>query len=309
MKILVTGGAGYIGTTLTPLLSNAGHEVVVYDCLKFGGNHLIPYFRDPNYTFIRGDVRDYAKIKKYVQKADIIIHLAAIVGYPACSREPELAKQVNVDATKALASMVSKDQLVLFGSTGSNYGTLVDGVCTEESPLNPLSLYGITKTDAERIIMNETSAIAYRFATAFGISPRLRLDLLVNDFVNKAINDKYIVVYESHFMRTFIHVHDIARSFLFAIENKEKMVGEIYNVGSDEMNKSKEEICEIIRNRVEYYLHKADYEKDVDARNYIVSYNKIHSLGYDTTISIEKGIDELIQAMSAVQILNPFRNI
>ena len=309
MKILITGGAGYIGTTLTRQLLDLKHEVVVYDCLKFGGNHLIPFFRHPKFKFVKGDVRDYTKLRHFIIQADVIIHLAAIVGYPACSKEPELAKQVNVDSTRAIASMVSKDQLVLFGSTGSNYGTLTEGICTEESPLNPLSLYGITKTQAENIIMQETTAVAYRFATAFGLSPRLRLDLLVNDFVNKAINDKYIVVYESHFMRTFIHVHDIARSFLFAIKNRDSMSGEVYNVGSNSMNISKGGICDLIANKVDYYLHKADYEKDVDARNYIVSYDKISNLDFDTTVSLNKGIEELINAMEAIRVINPFKNV
>ena len=309
MKILITGGAGYIGTTLTPLLLQQGHEVTVYDCLKFGGNHLVSFFRNPNYSFVKGDVRDYRTLRKHVSQADVIIHLAAIVGYPGCAKEPTLAREVNVDATRALASMTSRNQLVLFGSTGSNYGTVVDTICTEESPLNPISLYGITKTEAESIIMTGTSGIAYRFATAFGISPRLRLDLLVNDFVNKAINDKYLVVYESHFMRTFIHVHDIARSFLFAIENREKMIGQVYNVGSDSLNYSKGAVCDIIKNKVDFYLHQAEFEKDADARNYIVSYNKISDVGFDTTITLDKGIDELVASLDVIKLIDPFRNV
>jgi nucleoside-diphosphate-sugar epimerase len=309
MNILVTGGAGYIGTTLVPQLLSLGHDVRVYDCLKFGGNGLIPMFRKENFSFVKGDVRDSESLRPHVSWADVIVHLAAIVGYPACSKEPELAKQVNVDATRRLVSLVSPEQLVLFGSTGSNYGALADGICTEESPLQPLSLYGETKTEAERIIMSETSGVAYRFATAFGISPRLRLDLLVNDFVNKAINDKYIVVYESHFMRTFIHVHDIARSFIHAIENREGMVNNVYNVGADNMNRSKREICELIKDKVDYYLHLADYGKDADARNYIVSYDKIAESGFGTTVSIEKGVSELVNALQVVQLNDPYRNV
>ena len=308
MNILITGGAGYIGTSLVPILLDLGHNVTVYDCLRFGGNALIPFFRNSNFKFVKGDIRNRDALQKEVVKADAIVHLAAIVGYPACLKEPELARQVNVDATRTLASMVSKEQLVLFGSTGSNYGTLIGEVCTEESPLNPLSHYAITKTEAERIVMDETTAIAYRFATAFGVSPRLRLDLLVNDFVNKAINDRYIVVYESHFMRTFIHVHDIARAFVFAIQNRDKMVGNVYNVGNETMNKSKAEICALIGSKVDYYLHQADYEKDVDERNYIVSYDKISKTGYETITSIEKGVDELINAVRAINIINPFKN-
>jgi len=309
MNVLVTGGAGYIGTTLVPQLLALGHNVRVYDCLKFGGNGLIPLFRKENFSFVKGDVRDSESLRPHVGWADVVVHLAAIVGYPACSKEPELAKQVNVDATRRLVSMVSPQQLVLFGSTGSNYGALADGICTEESPLKPLSLYGETKTEAERIVMSETNGIAYRFATAFGISPRLRLDLLVNDFVNKAINDKYIVVYESHFMRTFIHVHDIARSFIHAIENREGMVNNVYNVGDDSLNYSKRAICELIQGKVDYYLHLADYGKDADARNYVVSYEKIANAGFNTTVGVEKGVDELVNALQVVQLNDPYRNV
>ena len=309
MNVLITGGAGYIGTTLTTQLLNAGHNVTVYDCLKFGGNQLIPFFRNPNFTFVKGDVRDHTELERHVTRADVVVHLAAIVGYPACSKEPVLASQDNVDATRALAAMTSKDQLVLLGSTGSNYGTLVDQVCTEETPLAPLSHYGRTKTEAEKIVMNETTAVAYRFATAFGISPRLRLDLLINDFVSRALNDRYIVVYESHFMRTFIHVHDIARSFVFAINNRDTMQHNVYNVGSNSLNRSKGEICEIIKSKIDYFLHKADYEKDVDARNYVVSYDKIATTGFETTITIEDGIDELIKTIPAIDTYSPFRNV
>ena len=309
MDILITGGAGYIGTTLVPQLLALGHSVTVLDSLKFGGDALMPFFRNPKFSFIKGDVRNSELLRECVRKSDVVVHLAAIVGYPACAREPELAQQVNVDATRELSKMVSNEQLVLFGSTGSNYGALVDGVCTEDSPLNPLSHYGATKTEAEKIIMNGTKAVAYRFATAFGVSPRLRLDLLINDFVSKALNDKYIVVYESHFMRTFIHVHDIARSFVFAIQNQDKMVHNVYNVGNKRMNRSKGEICDLISSKVDYYLHKADYEADADKRNYVVSYDKIGSQGFDTTVSIEQGIDELVNAMQAVNFTNRYKNV
>jgi nucleoside-diphosphate-sugar epimerase len=309
MNVLITGGAGYIGTTLTSLLLSHGYKVTVYDSLKFGGNHLVNFFRNKDYKFIKGDVRDKSNLKIYIDKADVVIHLAAIVGYPGCAKEPRLAREVNVDATKLLTSLVSKDQLVLFGSTGSNYGIVESGLCTEESPLNPISLYGITKTQAESIIMNESSGVAYRFATAFGLSQRMRLDLLVNDFVNRAVNDKYIVVYESHFMRTFIHVHDIARSFLFAIKNREEMIGQVYNVGSDKLNHSKKDICNLIKGQTDFYLHNAEYEKDADARNYAVSYEKITRLGYNTSISVEDGIKELVQAMQIFKPYNPYKNV
>ena len=308
MKILVTGGAGYIGSMLVPELLKAGHEVCVYDSLLFGGNSMLPYFRNPNFTMIVGDIRDTEDLKKVVEGKDVIIHLAAIVGYPACEKDHKITKEVNLEATKNLVDMLEDNQIILFGSTGSNYGA-VEGVCTEETPLNPLSLYGVTKTKAEQYIMENCKAVAYRFATAFGLSPRLRLDLLVNDFTNKALNEKYIVVYESHFMRTFIHVYDIAKSFMFALNNLDKMIGNVYNVGSDNMNYSKREICEIIKSKTDYYLHLADIGKDADQRDYVVSYDKISSLGFDTTIGIEEGIEELVNGISVIKIQNPYANV
>ena len=307
-KILVTGGAGYIGSVLLPELLKEGHQVCVYDSLLFGGNGLLPHFRNPNFSFIKGDIRDTKNLEKAMNGQDIIIHLAAIVGYPACSRNPELTLEVNLDATKRMVDLVKENQYVLFGSTGSNYGAVKD-ICTEQTPLNPLSLYGETKTEAEQYIMNNCNATAYRFATAFGSSPRLRLDLLVNDFACKAIRDKYIVVYESHFMRTFIHVYDIARSFIHAINNESIMKGEVYNVGSDKMNCSKKQICNLIKDKVDYYLHLADFGEDADKRNYIVSYEKIKKTNFDTTISLEEGIDELTKSIDCIKFDNPYSNV
>jgi nucleoside-diphosphate-sugar epimerase len=308
MKILVTGGAGYIGSMLVPELLKAGHEVCVYDSLLFGGNSMLPYFRNSNFTLVKGDIRNTGKLGKSVKGKDIIIHLAAIVGYPACEQDHKVTKEVNLDATKRLVDMLDKNQIILFGSTGSNYGK-VEGVCTEESPLNPLSLYGVTKTEAEKYIMRNCKAVAYRFATAFGLSPRLRLDLLINDFTNKAINDKYIVVYESHFMRTFIHVHDIARSFLFALDNLDEMVGNVYNVGCDSMNFSKKEVCEKIQKVSPYFLHLADIGSDADQRDYVVSYDKISSLGFEVHVGLDEGIQELSDGIKVIKIQNPYANV
>lgn len=307
-KILVTGGAGYIGSVLVPELLKEGHQVCVYDSLLFGGNGLLPHFRNPKFSFIKGDIRDTESLKKAMNGQDIIIHLAAIVGYPACSRNPELTVEVNLDATKRMVDLVKENQYVLFGSTGSNYGAVKD-ICTEQTPLNPLSLYGETKTEAEQYIMDNCNATAYRFATAFGSSPRLRLDLLVNDFACKAIRDKYIVVYESHFMRTFIHVYDIARSFVHAINNEGTMKGEVYNVGSDRMNCSKKQICDLIKDKVDYYLHLADFGEDADKRNYVVSYEKIKKANFDTTISLEEGVDELVKSIGCIKFNNPYSNV
>lgn len=308
MKILVTGGAGYIGTTLVPKLLDRGYEVTVLDRLLFGGNAILPFFKHKNFHFIKGDIRDKIELSKAVKDKDVIVHLAAIVGFPACRENPDLAESTNVHGTKALASVVGRDQYILFGSTGSNYGAVPEGICTEETPLNPVSIYGKTKTEAEQILLEETNCTAYRFATAFGLSPRLRLDLLVNDLTYQAVKQKYFVVYESHFMRTFIHVQDIANSFLFAIENSNKMQGEVYNIGSDKMNYSKRDICEMIVKETGAHVHYADVGEDADKRNYVVSYEKVKQLGFTTTLSVEEGIRELARALPAVQIVNPYSN-
>jgi len=307
MKILITGGAGYVGTSLIPQLLNKNFKVHVYDSLLFGGDAIIPFFRHPNFTFTKGDVRDFDALQKVVKDADIVIHLAAIVGFPACRKDPDLAKTVNVDGTKNVINATTNDQLIIYGSTGSNYGDVED-ICTEDTPLNPLSIYGQTKTLAERMIMENRKAIAWRFATAFGVSPRLRFDLLVNDFTYKAVKEGYLVVYEKHFMRTFIHVSDMGRAFIFGIENQNKMTGNVYNVGSEKMNYSKEQICELISKQTKAYIHYADVGEDADKRNYVVSYNKINELGYDTTITVEEGIEEMVRVCQAIEFRNPYSN-
>ena len=308
MKILVTGGAGYVGTSLIPILLDAGHDVLVLDNLMFGGDQLLPFFRNPNFSFTQGDIRNRDDLSPAVRDRDVVVHLAAIVGYPACRKEPHLAEDVNVGGTRLLASLLSKDQLVLYGSTGSNYGK-VEVVCTEETPLNPLSLYGQTKTLAEQHLLDSCSTVAYRFATAFGVSPRLRLDLLINDFAYKSVTQGYLVVYEKHFMRTFIHVHDMGRAFALAIDNADAMRGEVYNIGSNSMNYSKEDVCELIKRQVDYYIHYAAIGEDADKRDYVVSYEKINNLGYDTTIDVDAGISELLRAYRAVSFKTPYTNV
>ncbi len=307
MKVLVTGGAGYVGTSLIPQLLAAGHEVVCYDILMFGGDSILPFFRNPKFCFIKGDIRNKEDLGKAAKEADIIIHLAAIVGFPACRREPDLAKAVNVDGTRNLIDVTSNDQLIIYGSTGSNYGAVED-ICTEETPLNPLSLYGQTKTMAEKMLLEERKTIAWRFATAFGVSSRLRLDLLINDFTYRAMTQGYLVVYEKHFMRTFIHVHDMGRVFLFGIANQDKMIKNVYNVGNEKMNYSKEDICNLIKANTNAYVHFADIGEDADKRNYVVSYEKIEKMGYHTTISVEEGIAELVRALKAIDYRSPYSN-
>ena len=310
-KIFITGGAGYIGTTLIPVLLDRGFEITVYDSLLFNnGDKLLAYFASDNFNFIKGDIRDQTLLAKHIKNHDIVIHLAALVGFPICrERGEEESYSVNTQGTKFVTELMDPAQYLLFGSTGSNYGEVI-GICTEETPLNPLSIYGRTKTEAEKIVISRPNSTAFRFATAFGISPRLRLDLLINDLTFRAVSQGYAVIYESNFLRTFIHVRDIAYSFLFAIDNQERMKNNVYNIGSNDMNYSKREVCEKIKEQVKnVYFNYADIGEDADKRNYEVSYEKIHKLGFKTTVTIEKGIKELIKAISLISINSPYHNV
>lgn len=310
-KILVTGGAGYVGTTLIPMLLDREYEVTVIDNLLFdNGDRLIPFMDNKNFSFVKGDVRDLDLMKTLVEGKNVVIHLAAYVGFPICRlKGQDEAYAVNTQATSDLVDMMTDDQYLLFGSTGSNYGEVI-GLCTEETPLNPLSIYGRTKTDAERIVMSRENSTAFRFATAFGIAPRMRLDLLVNDLTYKAVTEGYAVIYESHFLRTFIHVRDLARSFLFAIDNQEEMKSNVYNVGSNKMNHTKREVCELINEQVpEAYFHHAEIREDVDKRNYKVSYDKINQLGFDVETDLETGIQEIKDCIPLLEHSLRYRNV
>jgi len=310
-RILITGGAGYIGTTLIPMLLERDCEITVLDNLMFdNGDKLLPFIVKENFTFIKGDIRDANLLEEVTKDKDIIIHLAAYVGFPLCRLKGEKeSHDVNTKATQGLVDCLSDEQYLLFGSTGSNYGEVV-GLCTEETPLNPLSIYGRTKTEAERAVMSRVNSTAFRFATAFGSSPRMRLDLLVNDLTHKAMTEGYAVIYESHFLRTFIHVRDIARSFIFAIDNQEKMASNVYNVGSNTMNYTKKRVCEIIKEKVsDAYFHYADIKEDVDKRNYQVCYKKINSLGYEVTNTLEEGVEELKLSIPLIKEATKYGNV
>lgn len=300
-SVLITGGAGYIGTATVALLLERGYKVRIIDTLRFGGQAIISFFSHPNFEFIKGDIRDRKMMKKAVKDMDVVIHLAAIVGFPACRKEPQLSRDINVNGTRTLVKAVGGHIPILFASTGSAYGKLVDDVCTETTPLKPLSEYGAQKVEGETLIKKNEKFVIYRFATAFGSSQCIRLDLLPNDFTYRAVRDKTLIVYERHFMRTFIHVRDMARSFLFALENYSKMEGEIYNVGDNSMNHSKEAICNMIKDKTDFYLHFAEVYQDVDQRNYMVSYDKIAKLGFRNTISMEEGIAELIKVVQVIE--------
>ncbi|HLK11859.1 MAG TPA: SDR family oxidoreductase [Candidatus Binatia bacterium] len=309
MRILVTGGAGYVGSTLVPLLLREGHRVLVLDNLLYGGAGILPLFGIPGFDFVRGDVCDPATLKRALRGADAIIHLAALVGYPACKRDPDLAVKVNWEATRLLTALREPEQRIIYASTGSNYGAVVGEVCTEETPLRPLTLYGETKTKAEQEVLRAGNAIAFRFATAFGVSPRMRLDLLVNDFAYAAVRNRTLVIYEASFKRTFIHVRDMARAFLFALEHSDEMVDNAYNVGAERNNYSKREIAHLIQRHVDVYLHFADVGQDEDQRNYEVSYAKIERLGFCCLTDVEEGVRELVAAATALDVSNPYANV
>jgi len=303
MKILITGGAGYLGSVITGKILNAGHEVVVLDKLIFNQTSLLVYTSNPNFRFIHGDVRNESLLEKLCNEADAIIPLAAVVGFPACDAEPELAEEINYKQIFNIVRFtMGKNKKILYPNTNSGYGIGVGQTeCTEESPLNPISIYGKTKCNAEDLLKSSTDAIIFRLATVFGVSPRMRTDLLVNDFTYKAITDKYIVVFEKNFKRNFIHIQDVANVFLFMLENYEKYSGEIFNVGLSTANLSKQELLEKIQNHVKNFaISYNDYYEDPDKRDYIVSNSKIESTGWFPEWDIDRGIKELIMGYQMI---------
>ena len=307
--VLVTGGAGYVGSILVPALLERGFRVIVLDNLMYNtGAALFGCFYSQHLEVQEGDIRNERIVTSLLKQAGAVIHLAAIVGYPACRKDEKLAHDVNVEGTRNLVKHLAPSQPLLFASTGSNYGAVTD-VCTEETPLGPLSAYGKTKTEAERIVLQHPRSIVYRFATAFGISPRLRLDLMINDFVYQALYTRNLIVYEKDFRRTFIHVRDMADGFVFALQHADRMAGETYNVGSEAMNLTKEDVARKLREKLEFYLHFADVAKDEDQRNYEVSYKKIRSLGFETKVSLDEGLDELIRGLRFIRLKNPMSNV
>ncbi len=309
-RILVTGGAGYLGSTLTPALLRQGYRVTVLDNLMFGQASLLDCCANPAFEFVKGDICDQALMNRLLPKHDIVIPLAAIVGAPACKRNPALTKLVNFDAYMSLVEALSEDQKVLFPTTNSGYGIgEKDAFCTELSPLRPLSEYGKTKVEVEKAFLEKGNAVTFRLATVFGMSPRMRMDLLVNDFVYRAINDRVLVLFEEHFRRNYIHVRDVANAFLFGIERFEIMRGEPYNVGLSSANLTKRQLAEVIRNHVtELYISAAAVGEDPDKRDYVVSNEKIESLGWKAAQSLDAGIQELIKGYQIVRP-NIFANI
>ena len=303
MKVLVTGAAGYLGSVITETLLNNDFEVIGLDNLTFNQISLLPFASRPNFRFVYGDVQDKKLLKTLVDESDVIIPLAAIVGFPACDANPKLAEEINFGQIKNIVDWIQgTDKKILFPNTNSGYGVGEDGIhCTEESPLNPISIYGKTKVDAERYIQEHTDGICFRLATVFGVSPRMRTDLLVNDFVYKAITDKYIVVFEHNFKRNFIHVRDVASVFLFMIQNYEKHKGQVFNVGLSDANLSKKELLEKIQKYVKNFaVVYDDYYEDPDKRDYIVSNEKVESTGWFPQVDVDSGISELIHGYKMI---------
>jgi nucleoside-diphosphate-sugar epimerase len=310
MKVLITGGAGYIGSVLTPLLLEKGFSVTVLDNLYYKQHSLLHCFSNPKFRFVQGDACNEAVMAEEIKKADVIIPLAAIVGAPACDRTPLLAKQLNYDAIINILKHASKAQRIFYPNTNSGYGIGEQGqFCTEKSPLNPISLYGKLKVQAEDILLASGQAVAFRLATVFGVSPRMRLDLLVNDFTFRACQDRCIVLFEEHFKRNFIHVKDVAGAFMFGIDNFKKMKGEAFNVGLSSANLSKRELCEKIKTFVpSLYIHAATIGEDPDKRDYIVSNDKLESLGWRPQVTLDEGIREIIAAYPILK-MNHFKNV
>lgn len=312
MKILITGGAGYLGSAITEKMLNAGHEVTVLDNLSFKQISPLQFTTNPHYHFIYGDVRNEKLLRHEVGLHDVIIPLAAIVGFPACKADPKLAWEVNYEQIKTILDSITDTHIILYPNTNSGYG-IGEGQteCTETSPLNPISVYGESKCAAEKLLLECSQAVCFRLATVFGTSTRMRTDLLVNEFVYKAMTDKYITVFEKHFKRNFIHIQDVANVFLWALNNYETMKHNVYNVGLSNANLNKQELLEKIKQYIpDFAISYSDFYEDPDKRDYIVSNAKIEATGWTPKYSLDDGIKEL---MKTYQVLIPkmtseFRN-
>ena len=310
MKILITGGAGYIGSVLVPTLVEKDYDVTVIDNFMYKQISLLECCYKKNLTVINGDARDKKLISKHMKNADYIIPIACIVGAPACGRDPIAAKTINFDAIKMILELRNKNQKIIFPTTNSGYGIGQKGIfCTEKTPLKPVSLYGRLKVDIEKEILKAKNSITLRLATVFGMSPRMRLDLLVNDFVYRAVNDRFLILFESHFKRNYIHIRDVVKAFIHCMDNFEEMKNEPYNVGLSSANLSKWELCEEIKKQVkDFYFIEAKVGKDPDKRDYIVSNEKIESTGFKPDYSLQQGIEELVKGYQIIR-KNGYSNV
>jgi nucleoside-diphosphate-sugar epimerase len=303
-KVLITGGAGYLGSTLAEYLLINGYEVTILDNLMYKQLSVLHLFKRDKFKFIKGDVRNTTLLQKLVSQHDVIIPLAAIVGMPACRDNPQLAIDVNFLHIKNIVEVLRDDQKLIIPNTNSQYGSSPD-IITEESPFKPLSLYAETKCNAEACVLKNGNGVVLRLATVFGVSARMRQDLLVNDFTYKAVTDGYLVLFEGHFKRNYIHVQDIARTFQFMIENYEQCRGEVYNVGLSSANLSKLELAETIKKYIPKLVIKQDeFSKDFDQRNYIVSNEKLESLGWSPKYDIDYGVKQLIESYQLITTVN-----
>lgn len=303
MQILVTGGAGYLGSILVPELLNAGHEVIVLDNFMYRQSSLNHICCHPNFSVVHGDIRVKSTMNEVLKRVDAVIPLAALVGAPLCDKDPVGATSTNRDAILMMLNQLSNNQIVLMPTTNSAYGSGdKDNFCTESSPLRPISQYAIEKVEIEKILLQYPNAISFRLATVFGMAPRMRIDLLVNDFVYRAIHDRCVVLFESSFKRNYIHVRDVAKVFIHGLEKFDSMKGEVYNVGLSDANVSKKELCEAIQKQLpEFVFVEAQVGKDPDQRNYIVSNEKIESTGYRPKFSLQAGIAELIKGYMMIR--------
>jgi len=300
MKVLITGGAGYLGSTLAEYLLDNNYEVTVFDNLLYKQLSMLHLFKRLGFKFIKGDVRNTDQLQQLVKSHDVIIPLAAIVGMPACKENPQMAVDVNHFHIRKIVDVLRDDQKLIIPNTNSQYGSSPD-IITEDSPFKPLSLYAETKCDAESYVLKKGNGVVLRLATVFGVSPRMRQDLLVNDFVYKSVTDGYLVLFEAHFKRNYIHVQDIARTFEFMIVNYDQCRGQVYNVGLSSANLSKLELAETIKKHVPNLVIKQDdFKEDFDKRNYIVSNEKIENLGWKPLYDLDYGIKQLIEAYQLV---------
>lgn len=291
MNVLVTGGAGYIGNLLVKELLDAGHRVTIVDNFMFGYDSVLYIAGHPNIRVVKMDIRN--EDVSYLDGQDVIFHLAAISGYPACEANPNSARLINVEATAQIAEHLAKEQLLIYASTTSFYGAAGARI-DEGAEVNPVSLYGVTKYEAENIVMQRENTISLRWATVFGVSPRMRAGLLVNDFVERAIHDGTLVLYSSHSRRTFLHIQDTVRGYVFALDHADAMRGQIFNMGSEHLNLSKREITDAIRRHIDFEIIESSvFDKDV--RNFEVSFDRIGTLGFSCEISLDQGIQELIR--------------
>lgn len=301
-KVLVTGGAGYLGSVLTEVLLSKNYAVTVLDNLIYKQLSLTTFCHNKNFKFVYGDVRDSQLLSDLVQTHDIIIPLAAIVGMPACKKDPQLTVAVNYDQIRNITQFANSSQKILVPNTNSQYGSS-QTIITEESPFNPLSLYAQTKCDAEKAVLDSGNGISLRLATVFGVSYRQRMDLLVNDFVYRALTDEFLVLFESHFLRNYVHVRDVAKAFIHLVENYETCNNNAFNVGLTSANMSKLQLAQKIKEFIpSLVIIEEQFKEDYDKRNYVVSNEKLERTGWSCDFSLNMGIEELLSAFRILQI-------